>query len=212
LVADLRLVSLSTTEGVFDAAFDNPRDARLFARRFAGQPIMSPTPPRTDRNYSGRLLQFRSKLNAHTAGLSLSANVSENVPLVRGDQRKITQVLLNLINNSIKFTPAAGLITISAQADALSGVTLTVSDTGSGIAADDLERVMRPFEQGASPLNRQHQGTGLGLPLVKEIVEQHGGRLELSSELNTGTTVSVILPPVRTVPRSQPINQRTIIS
>src|SRR5215472_11466218 len=64
LVADLRLVSLSTTEGIFDAAFDNPRDARLFARRFAGQPITSPTPPRTDRNYSGRLLQFRGKLKA----------------------------------------------------------------------------------------------------------------------------------------------------
>jgi signal transduction histidine kinase len=149
---------------------------------------------------------------AHSAGISLDANVSENVPLVRGDRRKITQVLLNLINNSIKFTPAKGRITVSARTDPLSGVIVTVSDTGSGIATHDLERVMRPFEQGASPLNRRHQGTGLGLPLVKQIVEQHGGRLELSSEVDCGTTVSVILPPERTVPRPQPIKQDTIVS
>jgi signal transduction histidine kinase len=149
---------------------------------------------------------------ARAAGLSLSANVSENVPLVRGDQRKITQVLLNLINNAIKFTSAGGKITVSARTDPLWGVIVTVSDTGTGIAPDDLERVMRPFEQGASPLNRQHQGTGLGLPLVKEIVEQHGGRLELNSELNAGTTVSVFLPPERTVPRPQPVKQGTIVN
>jgi signal transduction histidine kinase len=149
---------------------------------------------------------------AHAAGLSLNVNVSENVPLVRGDQRKITQVLLNLINNSIKFTPAGGRITVSARTDPSLRVIVTVSDTGSGIAPDDLERVMRPFEQGASPLNRQHQGTGLGLPLVKEIVEQHGGRLELSSELDAGTTVSVILPPERAVARPLPVKQGAIIN
>jgi signal transduction histidine kinase len=149
---------------------------------------------------------------AQAVGLSLSTNVSENLPLVRGDQRKIAQVLLNLINNSIKFTPAGGRITASARTDPLLGVIVTVSDTGSGIATDDLERVMRPFEQGASPLNRRHQGTGLGLPLVKEIVEQHGGRLELSSEVNAGTTVSVILPPERMVARPLPIKHGTIIN
>jgi signal transduction histidine kinase len=149
---------------------------------------------------------------AHAAGLSLTADVSENLPLVRGDQRKVTQVLLNLINNAIKFTAAGGRITVSARSDPLLGLIVTVSDTGLGIAPDDLERVMRPFEQGASPLNRRHQGTGLGLPLVKEIVEQHGGRLELSSELDAGTTVSIILPPERTVPRLLPIKQGTIIN
>ena len=148
---------------------------------------------------------------AHAAGLSLNANVPENVPLVCGDQRKIAQVLLNLINNSIKFTTAGGTVTASVRCDPLLGMILTVSDTGSGIAPGDLERVMKPFEQGASPLNRLHPGTGLGLPLVKEIVEQHGGRLELSSELAAGTTVSVILPPERTVARPQPIKQSTII-
>jgi len=118
---------------------------------------------------------------------------------LRADQGRISQVLLNLINNSIKFTPAGGKITVTARFDPLRGMILTVSDTGPGIAPDDLERMMKPFEQAASPLNKKHQGTGLGPSLVKEIVEQHNGRLELNSELDTGTTVSVILPPERTV-------------
>jgi hypothetical protein len=64
LPADLKLISLSTTKGIFDAAFDNPREARLFARRFAGQPILSPTPPRTDRSHLSRLFRFARKLRA----------------------------------------------------------------------------------------------------------------------------------------------------
>jgi signal transduction histidine kinase len=142
------------------------------------------------------------------AELSLDATIAENLPWVRGDQRKIRQVLLNLVNNSIKFTPAGGKITVSARFDPVQGLVVTVSDTGLGIAPDDLERVMRPFEQAASPLNAPQQGTGLGLPLVQEIVEKHNGRLELNSELNAGTTVSVILPLERTVARALPIEQK----
>lgn len=139
---------------------------------------------------------------AHTAGLSLNTTIPEDLPLVRGDPRKIVQVLLNLVNNAIKFTPMGGKITVSARFDPLRGMIVIVSDTGLGIAPHDLERVMRPFEQIASTLSRQHQGAGLGLPLVKEIVEQHGGQVELSSELDAGTTVTVILPLERTVVRS----------
>jgi signal transduction histidine kinase len=136
---------------------------------------------------------------AHAAGLSFHADIPSDLPLLRADQRRISQVLLNLIYNSIKFTPAGGKITVAARFDPLRGMILTVSDTGPGIAPDDLERVMKPFEQAASPWNKKHQGTGLGLSLVKEIVEQHNGRLEFNSELDTGTTVSVILPSERTV-------------
>lgn len=139
---------------------------------------------------------------AHTAGLSLNTTIPEDLPLVRGDLRKIVQVLLNLVNNAIKFTPIGGKITVSARFDPLRGMIVIVSDTGLGIAPHDLERVMRPFEQIASTLSRQHQGAGLGLPLVKEIVEQHEGQVELSSELDAGTIVTVILPLERTVAQS----------
>jgi signal transduction histidine kinase len=146
------------------------------------------------------------------AGLSLDASIPENLPLVRGDQRKMRQVLLNLINNSIKFTAPGGEIIVSARLDPSQGVILTVSDTGLGIAPEDIERVTRPFEQAASPLNGRQQGTGLGLPLVKEIVEQHNGRLELNSELDAGTTVSIILPPERTVVRPLPMIKQDMAS
>src|SRR5207302_9669249 len=105
----------------------------------------------------------------------------------------------NLVTNAIKFTPPGGQIAIIGRFDPRSGVTLTVSDTGIGIAADDLARVLQPFEQVDSTFGRAHQGTGLGLPLVKAIMELHSGTLELRSEVGIGTRVSVTFPPARAI-------------
>jgi signal transduction histidine kinase len=121
----------------------------------------------------------------------------DELPPLSGDERKTKQVLLNLITNAVKFTPPGGTITISARWDAATGIAVTVADPGIGIPEADLDRVLKPFEQVDSSLSRQHQGTGLGLPLVKAIMEMHGGRLELNSELGVGTRVSVIFPPAR---------------
>jgi signal transduction histidine kinase len=133
----------------------------------------------------------------HAAELTQSIELPADLPPLSGDERKTKQVLLNLITNSVKFTPAGGSITISAFWDCGTGLAITVSDTGIGIPEGDLERVLKPFEQVDSSLSRQHQGTGLGLPLVKAIMELHGGRLELKSELGVGTQVTVIFPPQR---------------
>jgi len=76
---------------------------------------------------------------------------------------------------------------------------VTVSDTGIGIPEGDLERVLKPFEQVDSSFSRQHQGTGLGLPLVKAIMEMHGGRMRLKSTLGAGTAVTVVFPPERAI-------------
>jgi len=133
----------------------------------------------------------------HAAELTQDIDFPDELPPLCGDERKTKQVLLNLITNSVKFTPAGGAITISARWNLQRGLAVTVADTGIGIPEEDLERVLKPFEQVDSSLSRQHQGTGLGLPLVKAIMELHGGRLELKSELGVGTEVTVIFPPER---------------
>ena len=124
---------------------------------------------------------------------------ADDLPPISGDERKTKQVLLNLITNAVKFTPPGGRITVAARFDPEDGLAITVADTGIGIPAGDLERVQKPFEQVDSSLSRQHQGTGLGLPLVKAIMEMHGGRLRLKSEFGAGTAVTVVFPPERAV-------------
>jgi signal transduction histidine kinase len=112
---------------------------------------------------------------------------------VFADERLIRQVVLNLISNAVKFTPAGGRVSIDIHASREAGVTLSVKDTGIGIASKDLDRVLRPFEQVESSLSRSHGGTGLGLPYSKKVIEIHGGTLKLSSQVNVGTTVRVQL-------------------
>jgi signal transduction histidine kinase len=133
------------------------------------------------------------------AELTQSVDLSDNLPPLRGDERKTKQVFVNLITNAVKFTPAGGRIAITARFDPEDGLAITVADTGIGIAEDDLDRVLKPFEQVDSSASRQHQGTGLGLPLVKAIMEVHGGRLRLESTLGSGTTVTVVFPPERVI-------------
>jgi two-component system cell cycle sensor histidine kinase PleC len=119
------------------------------------------------------------------------------LPDVDGDHRALKQVLLNLLSNAVKFTPRGGRITLSAEGlrDAMGErVRVSVRDTGVGIAAEDLARLARPFEQIESQLAKTQQGTGLGLALSKSLVEMHGGLLEIDSEPGVGTTVSFLLP------------------
>jgi signal transduction histidine kinase len=133
------------------------------------------------------------------AGLSANFTLPEALPLLRADERKTRQVLFNLIGNAVKFTPTAGRIDVSVGLDAEAGLAITISDTGIGIAAADMERVLRPFERVDNSLSRRYQGTGLGLPLVKAIMELHGGSIRLQSELWVGTAVTVVFPRNRIV-------------
>jgi PAS domain S-box-containing protein len=126
-------------------------------------------------------------------GIRLEVALAPNLPDVFIDPGRIKQVLYNLISNAIKFTPKGGLVRLAARADARSLV-VSVSDTGIGIARDDLPRLFREFEQLAQPNGNRPEGTGLGLALSRRLVELHGGRVEVESELGRGSTFSVHLP------------------
>jgi len=120
------------------------------------------------------------------------------------DRRLIFQATLNLVNNAIKFTPRGGTVFLSLSSSELDGVEIRVRDTGIGIAPDDLERVLIPFEQVETSLARKNGGTGLGLPYAKRIVELHDGTLNISSAPGKGTTVTITLPRNRLAARAAP--------
>jgi cell cycle sensor histidine kinase DivJ len=111
--------------------------------------------------------------------------------------------VLNLVSNAIKFTERGGTVTVSAGVDG-SRLVLRVTDTGVGIAADDLKRVGDPFFQAGKTYQRRHEGTGLGLSIVKSLVGLHAGEITVQSKVNEGTTVTVALPLAFTPPAPRP--------
>jgi signal transduction histidine kinase/HAMP domain-containing protein len=130
---------------------------------------------------------------ARDADISLTTDIGENLPTVEADTVRLRQVLLNLLSNAIKFTSAGGTVSAEVKRHP-DGVALRIRDTGAGMAPDDIPLALQPFIQVDTSLARRHGGTGLGLPLTKIFVELHGGRLEIESKLNVGTTMTVILP------------------
>ena len=129
-------------------------------------------------------------------GVTLQTQLPDSLLLYRADRRALKQILLNLLSNAVKFTLPGGIVTVSMADDDVDGVRISVADTGIGIAPQDLPKVVLPF--GAlvrnASLSRRREGTGLGLPLSKSLVEMHGGRLEILSELGRGTIATVRLP------------------
>jgi two-component system cell cycle sensor histidine kinase PleC len=127
------------------------------------------------------------------AGLSLVIDAVE-LPEIDADHRGLKQVLLNLISNAVKFTPEGGSITVGVVAEGADRQRIWVQDTGIGIAAEDLGRLARPFEQIEGQHSKTTQGTGLGLALTKSLIELHQGEMVIESQPGIGTTVSFSLP------------------
>ena len=132
------------------------------------------------------------------AGLGFTREPMLSLPAIRADERALRQMLLNLLSNAVKFTPRGGTIRVGAASDD-TGVRLWVSDTGIGIAAADIPKLMQPFTQLDNSYRRKHRGTGLGLVLVRQLAEMHGGSVTIDSVPGQGTTVSVLLPATRVV-------------
>jgi len=135
---------------------------------------------------------------ADAAGLELRVELPADLPPVRADIRRLKQILLNLLSNAVKFTPPGGSVVVRVTLEE-DGMSIAVADTGIGIAPEDLEKALRPFGQIDSRMARKYQGTGLGLPLTKSMIELHGGRLVLDSAAGRGTTATIWLPRERIV-------------
>jgi two-component system sensor histidine kinase/response regulator len=119
---------------------------------------------------------------------------ADDLLMVKVDERAFKQVMLNLLSNAVKFTPAGGRVRLEAASASDGTIAIVVSDTGIGIAADDLGRIFEPFRRGEASVSRAHEGTGLGLTITKHLVELSHGRLALESHVGLGTTVTVWLP------------------
>jgi two-component system, cell cycle sensor histidine kinase DivJ len=133
------------------------------------------------------------RLKAGQAGLSLACEAGRGLPEIVADRRACRQVLINLLSNAVKFTPRGGAVTVSVRREG-DRVLIVVADTGMGIAADDLSKVGAPFFQAGPHYSRAHEGTGLGLSVVRGLVGLHGGTLAIESAPGEGTSVTVSLP------------------
>lgn len=134
---------------------------------------------------------------AKAGGCAIVTTLPERLPLLWIDRRKITQVLLNLISNAVKFSPAGGKVTVSARLEGNGDVTVAVTDAGIGIKPEDISMVLEEFHQ-TDAARTKAEGTGLGLPIARRLIELHGGTLDIASTPGQGTTVSLRLPSSRT--------------
>lgn len=126
--------------------------------------------------------------------IEIDCNIQKPATMIYVDSTKFKQVMLNLLSNSVKFTEPRGRIQVESMLHKSGDLVLSISDTGIGIPPEHIERIFQPFEQVADHLAREHQGTGLGLPIAKALIELHGGELVLSSQLGAGTTARLRLP------------------
>src|SRR5215204_1996831 len=139
-----------------------------------------------------RTVRSTAESLAKAKGIVLTANVQDGIPIGRGDERRLTQVLLNLVGNAIKFTDH-GSVEISARRVDTS-FEIAVKDTGPGVAPEDQSKIFEEFQQVDNSSTRQKGGSGLGLAISKRIVEMHGGTIEVQSVLGEGSTFRILIP------------------
>jgi two-component system cell cycle sensor histidine kinase PleC len=145
------------------------------------------------------------KLRASNRGITIHEVFEQGMPRIWGDERATRQIVLNLLSNSIKFTPPGGEIWLKAGWTASGGQYLSVKDTGSGIAEDEIPIVLASFGQGSNSIKSAEQGAGLGLPIAKSLIDIHGGTFTLKSKLRIGTEVIVTFPPERVMSALAPV-------
>jgi two-component system cell cycle sensor histidine kinase PleC len=145
------------------------------------------------------------KLRATSRGITIHEVFEHGMPRIWGDERASRQIVLNLLSNSIKFTPQGGEIWLKVGWTASGGQYLSVKDTGSGIAEDEIPIVLASFGQGSNSIKSAEQGAGLGLPIAKSLIDMHGGTFTLKSKLRIGTEVIITFPPERVMSALAPL-------
>jgi two-component system cell cycle sensor histidine kinase PleC len=141
------------------------------------------------------------KLRAEDKGLEVIQSFDEALPQVLADERALRQICLNLLSNALKFTPRGGKVTLKVARAWDGGQLISVRDTGPGIPKDEIPKVMQAFGQGSLAHETAEGGTGLGLPIVRSLVELHGGSFELRSEPGKGTEAIAFFPRKRVLAR-----------
>jgi len=131
--------------------------------------------------------------------VGIASSLDPEALLIRADGRRIKQILLNLLSNAVKFTPQGGTVSVSTQLNDDGSLAICVADTGIGLDDEDIETALSTFGQVDSGLDRKHEGTGLGLPLTKGLIELHGGTLEFESEKGHGTLITATFPKERVI-------------
>jgi signal transduction histidine kinase len=134
---------------------------------------------------------------AAAGGVTVTIEPLDALPSVLGDARALRQAMLNLLSNAVKFTDEGGHVLVRGRRSSNGAVCVSFADTGIGMKATDIPKALAPFTQIDSSLSRRYEGTGLGLPLAKSMIELHGGALAIDSEPGVGTTVTLSLPPER---------------
>ena len=137
--------------------------------------------------------------------VAIETEIATAAVRLRGDERKLKQVLLNLLSNAVKFTPPGGRVEVRVACDRAGSLVIGVRDTGIGIAEADLPEALEPFGQAGNHAGQSDEGTGLGLPLAKAMIELHGGSLTIDSVLGVGTTVTVVIPSERVLDRARSV-------
>ncbi|WP_456682478.1 PAS domain-containing sensor histidine kinase [Bradyrhizobium sp. USDA 3311] len=184
---------LSVVNGILDMSKMESGNFEIASEPFA---------PRASLMHCCNLLALKAREN----GIDLITDAPQDLPVMTGDPRAFKQIVLNLVANAIKFTERGGQVSVSAAVSG-SHLTLRISDTGVGIAPDDLKRIGAPFFQAGKTYQRRHEGTGLGLSIVKSLVALHLGDLTVQSRLGEGTAVTVKLPLVYTSPQAKPADR-----
>jgi len=138
------------------------------------------------------------RLMAENGGVLLEERIDRNLPCIKGDPVRLRQVFTNLISNALKFTTTGGSVSLAAESRG-NTIVVSVADTGVGMTENEVSLALVPFGQVDSSHNRWREGTGLGLPIARALVQLHGGQLKINSSKGKGTTVEVSIPLPRTV-------------